>query len=481
MAPASGALLLFDASWKAEMSATAARKHPPTALTLWPLVLVFFFDVSGGPYGLEEAMQSGPGMAILLILLTPVLWAMPAALMTAELASAIPAEGGYYVWAKRAVGPFWSFVCAWWTWVYSWVDIAIYPVLFAAYVKSLLTLLGSVGALDTTHPWIAAILADSHPWIKWALGMVVIVPFTWLNIRGTKLVGRTAIYFGALLIAPFVLMVLLGLPKLFENPGAVVRPFVPPGQSIGSAFNAGLFVVMWNYLGWDSLSTIAEEVENPRKTYPKALSIAVPLVTLVYLLPSLVGLAVHPDFASWEEGTWTTVALKLGGPLLGGFVTAMGMVSAAGLFMATLLGASRIPFVLAEDRYLPQGVTRLHPKYGTPWVAILISALFYTVLSFKEFEDLAVLDVIVYSCAILIEFAALVILRVREPDLERPYRIPGGLPGVILVAILPAAIVAFATYNQITEEGVRALWLSMIALATGPIAYFVGKAVQRLR
>src|SRR6185436_1385404 len=108
----------------------AARKHPPRALMLWPLVMTFFLDVSGGPFGLESLMQSGPGMAILLILITPFIWAAPAALMTAELASAIPTEGGYYVWVKRCMGPFWSFVCGWWTWVYSWVDVAIYPVLF---------------------------------------------------------------------------------------------------------------------------------------------------------------------------------------------------------------------------------------------------------------------------------------------------------------------------------------------------------------
>lgn len=437
-----------------------ARKHPPRALALWPLVLVFFFDVSGGPYGLEELMQSGPGMAILLILVTPIIWATPAALMTAELASAIPAEGGYYVWVKRAMGPFWSFVCAWWTWVYSWVDVAIYPVLFAAYVQSM---------LRATNP---EALGD-NPWVKWAIGMAVIVPFTWLNIRGTKLVGRTAILFGVVLIAPFLVMFWLGAPSLVASPGSAVRPFTPPDQTPFQAFNAGLFVVMWNYLGWDSLSTVAEEVREPQRTFPRALAIAVPLVTLVYLLPSLVGLVAVHDYASWSEGTWTAVASRLGGPGLALAVNAVGLISAAGLFMATLLGASRIPFVLAEDGYLPAAVTRLHPKYGTPWVAILISAVFYTVLSFQSFSQLAVLDVIVYSAAILIEFAALLVLRAREPDLHRPFRIPGGWPAVIFVTLFPAGMVCFAVANQLLEEKSLAFWLSAAALATGPAMYWV--------
>ena len=88
--------------------------------------------------------------------------------MTAELASAIPAEGGYYVWVKRCMGPFWSFTCGWLTWVYSWVDAAIYPVLFTSYVSSMIQFFGRTSLLD-----------DHHPWLKWAIGMCIVIPFTW--------------------------------------------------------------------------------------------------------------------------------------------------------------------------------------------------------------------------------------------------------------------------------------------------------------
>src|SRR6185295_17375472 len=164
-------------------------------------------------------------------------------------------------------------------------------------------------------------------------------------------------------------------------------------QSASEAFNAGLFVVMWNYLGWDSLSTVAEEVEQPQKTYPRALAICVPLVVLVYLLPSLVGLVAYPDYKNWASGSWIDVATHVAGPWLGYAVAMIALISAAGLFMATLLGGSRIPFVLAEDGYLPKGITKLHPKYGTPWIAILVSAVFYTLLSFQSFNNLAEQDV----------------------------------------------------------------------------------------
>jgi amino acid transporter len=447
----------------------AARQQPPRALLLWPLAMAFFFDVSGGPYGLEGLMQSGPGMAILLILVTPVIWSAPAALLTAELASALPEEGGYYSWVKRCMGPFWSFTCGWWTWVYSWVDAAIYPTLFAGYVATLFELFGRETHID-----------DTHVWLKWAIGMIVIVPFTWLNVRGVKIVGRTAVLFSILVIAPFVVMFAIGIPAFLAHPGAAIHPFTPPDETAGQAFSAGLFVVMWNYLGWDSLSTIAGEVQDPKRTFPRALAITMPIVIAIYLLPSLVGLVAYPDYKSWDDGTWTTVAQHIGGPWLAIVVDAIGLISAAGLFMATLLGASRIPFVLAEDGFLPKGISKLHPRYGTPWIAILISAVFYTVLSFKKFESLAELDVVVYSSAILIEFVALLLLRWKEPNLERPFKIPGGWPVVILVALLPAAMVVFAVYSEFAtadsiQEAMKTFWMSAVALASGPTVYLIAK------
>lgn len=249
-----------------------------------------------------------------------------------------------------------------------------------------------------------------------------------------------------------------------------------PGSSFIQAAGAGLYVAMWNYLGWDDLSTIAGEVENPQKTFPRALLIAVCLTVAVYLLPTLVGLVALPDFASWEEGTWTKVAQAIGGSWLGILIVGAGLFSAMGLFASTLLASSRIPFVLGEDGWLPSAVTQLHPKYGTPWIAILISAVVYTTLSFQTFQSLIVIDVLLDSAAIVLELIALAVLRWKEPDLPRPYKIPGGWFGIGYVLLCPIAIVAFAVYYSVfldEELGIRSLWMALIALATGPIFYWI--------
>ncbi|AIE85050.1 amino acid transporter [Fimbriimonas ginsengisoli Gsoil 348] len=422
-----------------------------------------YFCVCGGPYGLEEVVKSGPGMAIFLILLMPLVWAIPAALMTAELTSAIPAEGGYYVWVRRAMGPFWGFLCGWWTWVYTWVDVAIYPVMFATYVQTLLRLFGYGAAFD------------DRPWLRWGVGMAIIVPLTWLNIRGVKVVGKTAVGFFALLLIPFVILVALGLPAFLSHPETAITPRYV-GKSAYEAFTAGLFLVMWNYLGWDSMSTIAGEVEDPKKAFPRALALGVPLVTLTYLIPVLVGLAFLRDPAAWTEGAWTEVARRIGGSPLAIAVAFGGIISAAGLFSSTLLAGSRVPFVIAEDNVLPRALTRVHSRYGTPWVAILVSAVFYSVFSFGKLSDLAEVDVVIYSAGLFLETIALLVLRYREPELPRPYRIPGGWPGVIVLALAPKVILVAAIVAQVQgEDGRKTLLVTAVALLSGPVVWYSRK------
>lgn len=436
------------------------------ALGWAPLLATIYFCVSGGPYGLEEVMQSGHGMAIILILLTPVVWAAPAALITAELASAIPAEGGYYVWTKRALGPFWGFLCGWWTWVYSWVDCAVYPTLFAAYVATIAKLYGYGTPIE------------SQPVVKWLVGLLVVVPLTWGNLRGARTIGRASIAMGVALLLPFVALAALGMNKVLANPSSVVHPLTAQGQTAGAALSAGLFAVMWNYLGWDSMSTVAGETDQPQTSFPRAIAWCMPLVIASYLVPSVVGMAYLPNPADWVDGAWVTVAGAIEGKWFAAAVTIAGLIAYAGLFGSTLLASSRIPFVLAEDGLLPRSLAKLHPRYGTPVTAILVSAAVYTVLSYSSFERLAVIDVIVYSCGIMLELAALAVLRKKAADLSRPFRIPGGWPVIWLVVLSPSALVAFAAYSQYQAEGAGALALSAAALASGPIVYALARRRQ---
>src|SRR3989449_1813676 len=121
----------------------APFRRPRPGLRLGPLVAVMFFTVSGGPFGLEGLVGSvGPGVAVLLLVTTPLIYSIPETLLIGELASMLPAEGGYYQWVKRAFGRFWGFWNGWLSWVYSLIDMAIYPVLFLQYLRFFLPGLG---------------------------------------------------------------------------------------------------------------------------------------------------------------------------------------------------------------------------------------------------------------------------------------------------------------------------------------------------
>jgi amino acid transporter len=449
----------FDGSSGVHVDVAVVKR----SLGLGALVFIMFFTVSGGAYGLEDVVgSSGAGLGLLLIVLTPIFWSLPAALMVAELATAMPVEGGFYFWVKRALGPFWGFQEGWWSWLCTWVDMAIYPVLFVDYSASYFKIFESNGLA------------------RWLLGATVIWVFTLLNIRGSKVVGDSSIVFGVIVLAPFVIMTILGLFQWSFNP---TSPFIVNGQSFSQSLNLGLFVVMWNYLGWDSLSTIAGEMKNPRRDYPKTLVISLPLITACYLLPTLVGLAVvGTQNIEWTAGAWNTIAEQIGGTWLGWLMAFGALVSAAGLFSALLLSVTRVPFVMGEDGYLPKVLFKVHRKYGTPWVALVVSSAIYSVFILGPFQSLVVVDVTVYAGALLLELVALVVLRIKEPNMERPYKIPGGWPAIAAIVFFPLVIIIVAVWDQAMCSGfMSAVGLSALALATGPLLYPVARHFKKKR
>ena len=429
---------------------TRIRLRADRKLGLWPLVMTIFFCVSGGPYGLESVVQSGHGMALILIAVVPFIWALPIALMSAELGAAIPEEGGYYEWVKRGVGPRAGFACAWLTYLYSCVDVAIYPVLFVKY-------LGALGFGSEL----------ANPYVNFSVRLMMVAPLTWLNIRGAATTGKAALMFALALLVPFVLMISVDLIPSLQHAASIATPLVPPGVRVRTAFATGLFVILWNYLGWDSISTISREMKDAPRVFPKALMIGLPIVVLCYLLPVFVGLMAVPDITKWTDGSWPVIAEAVGGKSLGIAVGVGGLLSAAGLFVAGLLAASRIPFVLAADGYMPQSFTRLHKTYATPTGAIITSAAIYLILSSFSFEQLAEVDVLLYSSALLLEFCALIRLRQKQPDLKRPFRIPGGIPFVILISLLPTILIAGAAMQMLTSSWEETLLLFAFAAASG--------------
>jgi amino acid transporter len=430
-------------------------------LTLLSLSATTFFIVSGGPYGLEEiVLGHGYARTLLLLVTLPIVWSLPVALMVGELGSALPETGGYYAWVKRGLGPFWGLQEAWLSIAYTLFDMAIYPTLFVTYLARVWPRL-----LDTSI---------GKP--GWFVGVAMIAACAAWNLRGTRAVGVGAEWLGAILLAPFaVIVALAGWRVAHEGSArAIGLLFAPPPTEDGGAspWIAGLIVCMWNYMGWDNASTIAGEVDDPQKNYPRAMLVTLAIITACYVLPTIAAASTGLLPAEWTAGSWVEVARRLGGTTLAWVVVAGGAISAFGMFNALVLSSTRLPVAMASDGWLPRSLAARSPRTEAPTRAVLLAVTLYAVCLGLGLRRLMEIDVMLYGAGLVLEFAALVALRVREPNLARPFRVPFGVVGAALVGVPPTLLLCIALWAGRHEEGMFGVGSIPIAIALallGPI------------
>jgi amino acid transporter len=368
----------------------------------------------------------------------------------------LPVEGGYYQWVKRAFGPFWGFWNGWLSWVYSVLDMAVYPVLLLQYLRFFAPGLGRLAS--------------------WLIACAMIWVATWLNLRGTRFVGSVSSVFVALVLAPFALLSVIASAR-WMTAGQVGSFLAAPPPDAGATFlgvlGIGISQAIWNFSGWDNASTISGEIDDASSTYPRALARTVPMVAAIYLVAIVPVLAVTPA-ADWTDGAWPRLASAVAGPAVGGWLAAAGMLSAFALFSALLLAYSRIPLVLAQDGLLPEALARTDAR-GVPRNAVLVSAIAYSVFALIPFGGLLAGDVLLYTAALALEFAALLRLRHAEPELRGAFRVPLGIPGLAVLAALPVLLIVGAVTLEIRSREIALPGvLAAVALAlAGPIGYRV--------
>lgn len=439
---------------------------------------MIFFTVCGGAFGIESLFgQVGAGWAIVLIVVTPLFWSIPISLMVSELAAMMPVEGGYYVWVKRALGDFWGFQEGWWTCLYSAVDMAIYPVLFVNYLAFFLPMLQPDS--DGNLTW-------NQFLIRWAIAAGLIFLAMFLNWRGAKAVGYNSVFFLLVIIVPFVLLTVFGFAgedgSLSKSIAAVRNGFSM--EMTGGLFAAGLATVMWNYSGWDNVSTYAGEVNDAPRNYPRALFTAMGLAVLVYLIPTFALIGNTTDAEVWNESAgFPALGSLVGGPVLGTIIAVAALVSAWSLFNSQILYASRLPFAMAEDGWFPRFLSRANPETGVPNASLFICCIIASIFSALPFGKLVVMDIILYSSEILLEFVALIVLRKTQPDAPRPFKIPGGMPVLVLITLAPmlfAGAVVWATLSD-PETDSRHLWVVVAGLLSGVVIYYLRRDKVRSR
>ncbi|GAA3971311.1 APC family permease [Mucilaginibacter dorajii] len=414
------------------------------------LIAVIFFTVSGGPYGLEPLLSyAGDHGALLILLLTPLLWDVPAIFTVLELNSMMPVTGGYYKWVKYALGTRWGFYEGWWTWLYTFVDLAIYPVLFVMYASFF-------------YPELAG--------YKIPVCLMIIWASAGLNILGIVPVGKVSLFLSAIVLAPVIIVIVLAVHH-HAGPMSIPAPSLK-GINFPS-FGMALYTVMWNCLGWDNITTYAEEVEKPIRSYMISMFIAFVLVMLVYFFITWVAQQSGINHDTLTNDGLPSLGVRIAGHWLGVLIAVGGMASSLGIYSAVLLSVSRVPQVMAEDNLLPRKLNRLHRRFKTPYISIIICSIVVSFMVLWTFADLLIIDVTVYGAGLSLEYISLVKLRLKEPHKPRPFKIPLSVTGLCLVIALPFVVYAVALGGALssTPEALKAAGFAIAALLSAEVVW----------
>jgi amino acid transporter len=406
---------------------------------------IFIFACSG-PFGLEVMVrEGGPGAAILMLVLALLFWGLSHALIATELSSAVPEEGGFVRWVAMAFGPFWEFQVAWWYWIKMLADTSIYPILFSQYLIY----------------WIPGLT----PWQERLVRVATVWFFVIVNLRGIKLGGRLAIGFTLFVLAPFAMFAVYGLPHFRLQD---LHPLVASGKSTVEGLGLALMLGMWCYNTLDSVSIVAGEVENPTRVFGRAYVLAIPCIFLVYFVPVLTAIGVDPAYGGWSDHHFSTLGYRLGGNLLGGWIAIAALMSNVSLFHGALMVNTRVPFVLAREGRFPAFFASVGRRFGAPWASLLFDGAVYTLiaLSVDEFVHIVVWNQWLNSGIYTLLYLAFLRLRLKSPDIDRKFRVPGGWPGALAVCAGPFLVCWLGV-----PIGARHMaWLGLLGLASGPLA-----------
>ncbi|MDF3002191.1 MAG: amino acid transporter protein [Bacillota bacterium] len=434
------------------------KKHDIKTSTV---VFMIFCLCAAGAYGIEEMIpESGPGLTLIMLIVLPFIWSTPLGLVASELGSARPQEGGYYKWVQEACGEFWGFQAGWWRTISIYIDNTLYVILAGGYLANTFNL-----------SWGTE--------MAFKVGMILV--FTYINIRGVKDVGIVSTVLSILVIIAFGLVAICGFMNWNQNP---FIPFTADGDIMGLSgiapsdwiyyIGMGISVGMWMYSGYESMSTIAGEVSNPQ-VIPKATMITIPLIVLVYIFPTLGGLASLGDWENWgtEAGTigYADVVTHYWGPAFGLFFVIVAVLAQCSIYNTYIASGSRGFFALADDYLAPPILVKCDKKHGVPYVAVLSVAIVNLILCQFAFSTVVVVDVFLLVSSYVMIFISALILRKSIPEEDRKFKIPGGYGFLIVLCVIPC-IVAFCSFFI---NGTNYFIGGMLGIVSGPILYIIWK------
>ena len=420
-------------------------------ITLRAAVMIMYCLVAAGCFGIEEMIpDGGPGITIIMLCILPFVWSAPQALCSAELGSAITDAGGFYKWIQRGLGEFWGFQGGWCRTLSCYIDNTVYIVLAGSYAKMLIPS-----------------MTDTMQFIFMA---VLILIFTVINLLGIEEIGAVSTIFSVIIFLVFLAVTIIGFCNWNYNPMSPL--YNSDDYTLIGSVGATLATGMWMYSGYTSMSTLATECKD-KTVIPKGLLIIMPLVALSYILPTIAGLASVGNWSDWttDGGISFGHVLALAGSWGIPCFTIAAILSNLSLFNAQMISISRGFYGMALDNLAPKSLTKVSKNRHVPYLGVLSLTAVSLLLCNFNFDVLVTMDVTLLMVDYVLVFLSTAVLRKTEPDMERPFRIPGG-DTFVKILITPGLIIATAA---LFLNGADYYLGGMIALISSPIMYIIWK------
>jgi amino acid transporter len=357
------------------------------------------------------------------------------ALSFAQCAALLPSVGGPYAYAKKAWGPFTGFTVGWSLWLAEWLSLAVFPVAFTQY------LMFFTGNLDFF----------TQALIKTAFVVFLVVT----NIIGVKAAGRTNDALTLIKIAPLLFFSVSGMIYISLNPGVAASNFSPFFPTDFSGFGTALVLIFWAYAGFEISTIPADEIKNPSTTIPRAIVLGISIVTIFYLVTNTVLFGVRPssllalDSAPLAAATRTIFAPNATLTLVGTGIVGVGaLFSVTGSDESGTIGTSRLGYALAADGLFPSIFAKVHPRFKTPYIGIIIQSVTALVAAIVGSLSLLVATS-VFLMSIAYFATSVSVFRLRKINPEPKFRVKGGLIIAGLGVAFSLYLMSQCSYTQI--------------------------------
>jgi glutamate:GABA antiporter len=470
-------------------SGTEVKSQLRREMNFWD---VLFFNIATvlGPRWIATAANSGPS-SLTIWTVAALFFFIPTALIIVELSTRYPAEGGLYIWAREAFGEFHGFVAGWAYWTYT---MFYFPGLLLASAS----MAAYIGGDKTAY------LHDSKPFLL-IVCLLMLAVAVWLNIIGLNIGKWLQNAGGVGTYIPLMMLVGMGLYiYLHHGSQTPIRwsNVIPTKRNLDLDTMNFWASIAFAFTGLELCSAMSEEVKNPQKTIPRAVYAAGIMIAVIYILGTIAVMVMVPA-ESVDPKSGVFQAIHDGSALLGiaffSIVAALLVtVGNAGGVGSTVAGISRVPFVVGIDHYLPAAFGKIHPKWKTPWVSILVQAIISAaiLLGFgisektkTAYEILINATIILYFLPFLYMYAAVIKL-VYRPDRQKTpgaILIPGGKAGVWIVGFIAffftvvAMIVSVFPPGEIRDSGrvvsyeIKLCGSAIVAILIGLFLYWTAR------